>query len=145
MPIRTLILALALTMPGLAVAQTNRAEVEQVGQGNSAAGAQRGVYDRLAITQRGRGQSAAVTQDGSRNTGEIHQYGQNQSAVIAQSGDNNNACVVQMGRNAGAEIVQNGGDRIAIMQTPSGPRVIPARACQNGRVARALLRALTRR
>jgi Curlin associated repeat len=145
MPIRTLILALALTMPSLALAQTNRAAVEQVGQANSAAGAQRGVYDRLAITQRGRGQSAAITQNGNRNNGEIHQFGRNQSAVIAQSGDNNNACLVQMGRNADAEIVQNGGDRVAVLQTPNGTREIPAAACRDGRVARAILRVLGRR
>ncbi len=149
LPVGGMILALALAMPGFAAAQTapgaNQAQVEQSGAGNSAAGAQFGVRDRLAIVQRGRAQTARVTQNGDGNNGEIHQFGRNQSAEIAQTGDNNNACVVQIGRNADAAIAQSGGRSVAILQTPNGAREIPARACQNGRVGRALLRALGRR
>jgi hypothetical protein len=47
---------------------------------------------------------------------------------------------VQIGRGQRVRIEQRGGESVAVLQTPSGTRVIPIRACENNRVGRTMLR-----
>lgn len=142
-------LALAAIIAGEAAAQTprwaSRVQVEQNGNGNAAVAAQRGRWSRLAISQSGANNAAAINQNGAANNAEIHQYGRDHTAAIAQTGPANDACVVQMGRGQSVGVTQTGGQSDAILQTPNGTREIPMRACEDGRVARALLRAVGRR
>ena len=148
---RPLIFALALAATGLAeaAAQTprwaSRVTVEQTGSDNAAVAAQRGRFSRLAIVQNGRNNAAAINQNGAANNAEIYQFGRDHSAAITQTGSNNNGCAVQIGRGQDIGIAQTGGQSDAVLQTPAGTRDIPMAACENGRVGRALLRAVGRR
>jgi hypothetical protein len=118
--LRTLGLAACLLAASAALAQagplSNRANVEQEGDGNA----------------------GAITQNGAANDALIAQYGYDNTATIRQDGYGNAACIIQSGVGHDSAISQAGDfNGVGIVQTPLRTRVISADQCQRINARRA--------
>ncbi len=75
----------------------NRAKVNQRGEGNAAAIAQRGNGNTAQVFQRGRGHEAVVEQTGNSNWLGVFQFGRNTRSTVAQTGNGKSGLVFQGG------------------------------------------------
>jgi hypothetical protein len=86
--------------------------------------------NRATVEQQGDGNAGAITQDGAANDALIGQYGYNNTATIRQDGFGNAACIIQSGAGHDGAITQAGNfNGVGIVQTPLRTRVISADQC----------------
>lgn len=92
--------------------------------------AQRSPANTSSVVQQGEDNAGAVRQLGTGNEAAIRQFGSGNSGTITQTGNDNTACLIQVGRNVSGDLTQVGdGQRVGVVQTPSGARRVPVQAC----------------